>query len=222
MSSVGLVRNDGVTTMLLNTPILARRVLSEIADALDELGLETSPSPLVVASAHPTIFLAGADLGEIQDLDPESCIAYAGLGRGVTDRLSRHPAPVVAAVHGSCSGGGFDLVLACDAVVASPGATFSHPGVHRGLVTGWGGTTRLDRAIGTSATRRALLEGVDLDASELSGLGVVTSVAEDPQAEARDTARRIGLLHPSRLRLWRLLRESVFVDRFRAFVVEKS
>ncbi len=222
MSSVELVRDGGVATLLLQTPILARRVLSEIGAVLDRLELESAPLPLVLASAHPTIFLAGADLGEIQALDSATCIAYARLGRGVADRLARHRAPVVAAVDGSCSGGGFDLVLACDAVVASPRATFSHPGVRRGLVTGWGGTTRLDRAMGTSATKRALLEGVDLDASELSRLGVVTSVAADPRAEAAETGRRIARLHPSRLRLWRLLRDSVFVDRFRAFVVEKS
>lgn len=222
MSTVAVIRNDVVSTLLLHTPILARCVLSEIAATLDEIRLETDPPPLVLASAHPSIFLAGADLGEIRTLDPSSCIDYAGLGRGVADRLAKHPAPVVAAVHGSCSGGGFDLVLACDAVVASPGATFSHPGVRRGLVTGWGGTTLLGGALGASATRRALLEGVELDAFTLSELGVVTSIADDPRAEASDTARRISLLHPCRLGLWRLLRESVFVDRFRAFVVEKS
>jgi enoyl-CoA hydratase/carnithine racemase len=222
MSSVTTVREDGVVTLLFGTPVLARRVLSEIAAVLDGLELESTPPPLVLASAHQTIFLAGADLREIQALDHATCIAYARLGRGVGDRLARYPAPVVAAVDGSCSGGGFDLVLACDAVVASARATFSHPGVRRGLVTGWGGSTLLDRAMGASATRRALLEGTDLDASELSRFGVVTSVAEDPRAEACDTARRIGRLHPSRLGLWRLLRDSVFVDRFRAFVVEKS
>jgi enoyl-CoA hydratase len=222
MSSVALIRDDGVTTLLLETPILARKMLSAIAAALDGLAHETSLSPLVLASAHPTIYLAGADLSEIAALDPSTCLDYARLGRGVADRLSRHPTPVVAAVQGSCSGGGFDLVLACDAVVASPHATFAHPGVRRGLVTGWGGTTRMERVMGSSATRWALLEGTDLGATMLHELGVVSALADDPRAEASATARRIGRLHPSRLRLWRLLRDSVFVDRFRAFVVEKS
>ncbi len=222
MSSVALLEDDGVITMTLETPILARRVLAEMTELLDGLASESSPSPLVLASSHPTIFLAGADLREIEALDPSSCVAYARLGRGVADRLSRHPAPVVAAVHGSCSGGGFDLVLACDAVVASPHATFSHPGVRRGLVTGWGGTTRLGRIMGESATRSALLDGANLDASLLIELGAVASITDDPLTEAALAGRRISLLHPSRLRLWRLLRDSVFVDRFRAFVVEKS
>ena len=208
--------------MLLEKPILTRRVLSEIVSTFDELKGESDPPPLVLASAHPTIFLAGAHLGEIAELNPRSCIPYAELGRSVADRLTCHPAAVVAAVHGSCSGGGFDLVMACDAVIASPQATFSHPGVHRGLVTGWGGTTSLGGALGCSVLRRVLLEGSDLSAATLKELGVVQTITDNPLAESRITADRLSLLHNSRLTLWRLLRGSAFVDRFRAFVVEKS
>ena len=220
--SLSLIRNEETTTVVLKSPILSRRVLGELAEALDELELEASPRPLVLASAHPTIFLAGAHLGEIAGLDQHSCIAYAELGRSIANRLSSHSSAVVAAVHGSCSGGGFDLTMACDAVVASPGATFSHPGVRRGLVTGWGGSTSLDGVLGSPVLRRALLEGSELDAAAMKELGAVHSIASDPRAQARATAHRLSLLHPSRLASWRLLRSSTFVDRFRAFVVEKS
>ncbi len=219
---VSLTRDEGVASVLLGSPILSRRVLSAINDLLDALALEPSPQPVVLASAHPTIFLAGAHLAEIEALDQYSCIGYAELGRSVARRLGSHPNAVIAAVHGSCSGGGFDLVMACDWVVASPKATFSHPGVRRGLVTGWGGTTSVGWALGDSATRRALLEGAVFDASALAELGVVQTVTEDPQSQALATARRLTSLHPSRLPLWRLLRGPNFVDRFRAFVVEKS
>jgi len=94
--------------------------------------------------------------------------------------------------------------------------------VLRGLVTGWGGTTSLGKALGSSVLRRALLEGSDLDPATLKELGVVLSIADDPRAEAHAVALRFGLLHSSRLSLWRLLRGPTFVDRFRAFVVEKS
>jgi len=219
--SISLIRDDDVATVLLETPILARRVLSELINTLDALSREPVPPPLVLASAHPTIFLAGAHLGEISELDSQTCVDYARRGRSVASRLESYPAPVVAAVHGSCSGGGFDLVMACDSIIASPQATFSHPGVHRGLVTGWGGTTGLALVLGASTTRRTLLEGTALDATTLAGLGVVT-VADDAPAEACAAAGRLARLHPSRLPLWRLLRGPTFVDRFRAFVVEKS
>ena len=221
-STLSLIRSEETTTVVLQSPILARRILGEIAIVLDELKLEASPRPLVLASAHPTIFLAGAHLGEIATLDHRSCVAYAELGRSIADRLASHPAAVVAAVHGSCSGGGFDLTMACDAVIASPEATFIHPGVRRGLVTGWGGSAGLDSVLGSPVLRRALLEGSELDAVAMKELGAVHSIATDPGAQARAIAGRLSLLHPSRLASWRLLRSSTFVDRFRAFVVEKS
>lgn len=211
-----------VTTLTFDRPILSQTTLSELTDTLASLAASDAPPPIVLASAHPTIFLAGAHLGEIAALDQRSCIAYAELGRSIADRLASHPAAVVAAVHGSCSGGGFDLTMACDAIVASPEATFSHPGVRRGLVTGWGGSAGLDSVLGSPVLRRALLEGSELDAATMEELGAIHAIASDPRAQARATARRLSLLHPSRLASWRLLRRSRFVDRFRAFVVEKS
>jgi len=222
VSALSLIRHEGVVTILLESPILERKILSELSEILDAFDGESPPPPLVLASNHQTIFLAGAHLGEIAELDPQSCVDYARCGRGVANRLSSHPAPVVAAVHGSCSGGGFDLAIACDAVVASAGATFSHPGAFRGLVTGWGGTSRLPAAMGESMTRRALLEGTELDAADLKEMGVVHAIVDNPQVEAHSIALGLCRLHPSRLPLWRHFRGPSFVDRFRAFVVEKS
>lgn len=222
MPAVELTRDRRTATATLSSPILARHVLHELADALRLLAAEPRPVPVVLASAHPTIFLAGADLSEIAELDPISCVPYSELGRSVARRLASHPAPVVAAVHGSCSGGGFDLVLACDWVVASPAASFSHPGVFRGLVTGWGGTVGVELALGGAQARRALLEGAPLDAAAARDLGVIQEIAEHPRARARAGALRIADLDPSRLASWRLLRGPSFVDRFRIFMVEKS
>jgi len=217
-----LEQDGDALVLVFERPILARSVLGELVDRLDELAAAGPHAPVVLVSKHPTIFLAGAHLGEIAELDADSCRPYAALGRGVARRLAHHPAPVVAAVHGSCSGGGFDLVLACDTVVASPAATFSHPGVLRGLVTGWGGTVALPSAVGRATARRALLEGSALTAADLRDAGVVVEVADDPRPAALDLARRLHRLHPSRLPLWRVLRGPRFIDRFRAVVIENS
>lgn len=222
MPTISLTDRDGVVELRFERPVLARKTLDELEAVLARLAARHPPLPLVITSKHPTIFLAGAHLAEIAALDVESCVPYARLGRSVAHRLSSHPSPVVAAVAGSCSGGGFDLVLACDAVVASPAATFRHPGVLRGLVTGWGGTKSLPRALGRPTALRAFLEGHEVSAAAMMKAGVVVALGDDPPDRAVELALRLHRLHPSRLPLWRLLRGPTFVDRFRAVVVEKS
>jgi len=221
LTSLTLNLDGEQVTVSLTSPILSREVLTDFRDALDRLARENAHSPVVITSDHPTIFLAGAHLGEIAELNSRSCVAYARLGRSVAHRLETHPAPVIASVHGSCSGGGFDLVMACDVVIASPAASFAHPGVRRGLVTGWGGTFRLSGPLSPGSMRQTLLEGATLNAEWMKELGVIREIVDDPLAEAHATARELVRIHPSRLGDWRRLRGPSFVDRFRAFVVEK-
>ena len=207
----------GIREIVLQRPVLAIPVLEALANVLDHA--ESAPTPTVLCSSHPSIFLAGAHLAEIASLDSDTAEAYARRGRAVIDRLTRTSAPVVAAVHGSCSGGGFDLVLGCDEIVAGPRARFHHPGVVRGLITGWGGTDRVPARIGLTNARRALVLGQPIDADRALDLGLVTPTAADPMAEARSRARELAGLHPQRLEMWRTLRGGRFVDRFLAVVV---
>jgi len=208
------------TRLTFTTPILKRALLENVTAVLETLAAKDEPQPLVICSSHPSIFLAGAHLAEIAGLDSESSVPFALQGRRVVQSLERHPAPTVAAIGGSCSGGGFDLVLACDAVVAGHSATFSHPGVHRGLVTGWSGTVKLPAALGHPAARAALVEGRELDPAEMRNLGVIHMRCDDPVAEATRLALELAALDPERRRLWRSLRRGRFVDSFRASMVE--
>lgn len=211
----------GTTHLVMTWPILEVAVLEALTTIFRALADPADSLPLVLLSNHPTVFLAGADLSDIAGLDPSACVPYARRGREVVRLLEDHPAPTVAAVDGSCSGGGFDLVLACDAVVAGPSATFNHPGVFRGLVTGWSGTTRLPNLVGTTSARTLLLEGSKLDAHAARAAGLVRSISGETVAEATRTALELDALDPSRRQLWRALRGPDFVDRFRASVVHK-
>ena len=208
MPAVTVRRDSGVALVSFTGPVLSGAVLAELDRCLESLARQAGRTPIVLRSAHPTIFLAGADLAEIAALDDRSCAAYAQRGRAVLERLTSHPAPTVAAVHGSCSGGGFDLVLACDWIVAGDAASFSHPGVRRGLVTGWGGTVRLPAAIGRTAAARALLGGAPISGHELAARGVAAIADGDVEEAALGAARRIAAVHETRLRLWRLARSS--------------
>lgn len=200
--------------LTLIRPVLEVATLKELTRLLHRFSRSPHPRPLILGSNHPTIFLAGAHLAEIADLDENTSVAYAAAGRQVMQSLRSHPRATIAAVNGSCSGGGFDLVLSCDRIVAGPSASFSHPGVRRGLVTGWGGTVSLPAAIGRSAAQRALLEAYDLTADDAEDLGLAIGVVHDVEASATELAERLAGLHGRRLAVWRHGRDRSPVRRW--------
>jgi enoyl-CoA hydratase len=196
-------------------------VLEGLRSTLEQLSSKSERRPVILHSGHGSVFLAGAHLGEIAVLDVVASASYARLGREVIEKVRSFPAPTVAAVNGSCTGGGFDLILACDVLVTGPNARFGHPGIRRGLITGWSGTTHLPTAAGRTNAVAALLETRELDADRLESRGSVRQVDDDPLAEACTVAQRLASLEPSRWRLWRALRGPDFIDRFHASVVHK-
>lgn len=219
--AIEIERLPGASVLEFASPILSLEVLDQLSSTLVALAAEEVQNPLILCSAHPGVFLAGAHLAEIANLDATSSEPYARLGRSAIQHLENHSAPTIAAINGSCSGGGFDLALACDVLITGPGARFSHPGIRRGLVTGWSGTTRLSSAIGCTTARAALLEPRELDPASLSIHGAILQANEDPLSTAIESARQMASLDPSRCRLWRALRGPGFIDRFNAFVVHK-
>jgi len=206
-----------VVAVSLTAPILSRRRLEALGAALS--GLAGDPRPVVLCGDHPRIFLAGADLAEIASLTTASATPYAALGRSVLERIRVHPRPVVAAVHGPCTGGGFDLVLACDGIVAGPRARFAHPGVRRGLVTGWGGTARLPAVASGAASAVAMVAARELAPRDI-GTYLIEAFNHDELAPiAAAAARRLAAIDGRRLKLWRELRASRPIDSLRASVV---
>ena len=217
---VRIRRVEGTGWIEIGSPILSVSVLDALGDVI--AGAMAEDGPFVIRSLHAKIFLAGANLREVASVDARSAGVYACRGRDVLDAIRALPGPVVAAVHGPCMGGGLDLVLACDAVVASPGATFGHPGAKRGLVTGWGGTALLPVAAGAAQSRWAFLSGEPLTARDAHAAGWVHRLSGAPAIEAASLARELASLHPRRLRLWRALRDGRFIDRFRSYVVHNQ
>lgn len=217
MTPVVLEAADGIASLRFRRPILTTEVLAEAIHSLHDL--DASFPALVVASDHPRIFLAGAHLGEIARLDATSSGPYAELGRRLMRTLAALPVPVVAAVHGACAGGGLDLALACDWITAGPEARLGHPGIRRGLVTGWGGTTLLPRRLGPRCTLALLAEAEMIQAADAARIGLVDEIASDAPACAARRARALARLNPRRLALWRAARTGGFVDIFGVNVV---
>jgi enoyl-CoA hydratase/carnithine racemase len=161
-----------------------------IAGALDELDGDTSLTGAVLTGqgAH---FCAGMDLKRFVQFDERPYVP----GRGFAGIVERPPSkPIIAAVEGWALGGGFEVVLACDLVVAAEGARFGLPEVKRGLVARGGGMFRLPRVLPLPVALEMLLTGEPLDADAAHRHGLVNRVVEDGRAldGALELAQAVG------------------------------
>ncbi len=175
----GLVRSarhGSALVLTLDHPpvnVLSAPVLAALDRALAGVEAELDVRAVVLASASEKAFAAGADIREMRELDPERARVHGGRGQALTRRIERLPLPVIAAVHGACFGGGLELVLACDVIIAADDAQFGQPEINLGVMPGWGGTRRLPRRIGAARARRWILTGRPVSAAEAESAGLV-------------------------------------------------
>jgi enoyl-CoA hydratase len=187
---------DGIGWITLNRPdklnALNRQVFERLGAALTDL--EASESAAVgVLHGSGRAFAAGADIEDYVDISVEHYRAFMDVGRAPTDLIGRLSKPVIAAVQGFALGGGFELVLACDLVVAAENARFGLPEPKLGLVPGGGGTQRLPRVVGRVRANEVLLTGRFLTAQEAYEWGIVNRVVakEELLAAAGELAATI-------------------------------
>src|SRR5687767_4794667 len=130
-----------------------RPALVELSEKLDALSAHPELSGLLIRSAKPSIFIAGADLKILSSAHGEELRDLIELGQATFQKLAELPYPTVAAIHGACVGGGYELALACDWRVASDDSAtkIGLPETGLGILPAWGGTTRLPRLIGLPA-----------------------------------------------------------------------
>ena len=121
-------------------------------------------------------FVAGADIGEYRNATPAEFDAYQRLSRSVFEELASLPQPTIAAVNGYAFGGGFELALCCDFIVASDRARFALPEVRLGLLPGGGGTQRLAREVGVRLTKELVMTGRTMRPDEADRHGLLTRV----------------------------------------------
>jgi enoyl-CoA hydratase len=153
--------------------VLSAPVLEALEQGLVAAVADPEVRVVVLASAADKAFAAGADIREMAGLDPNGARRHGGRGQALTRRIERLPLPVIAAVHGACFGGGLELALACDLLVASDDAQFGQPEINLGVMPGWGGTRRLPRRIGATRARRWILTGRPASAAEAEAAGLV-------------------------------------------------
>jgi enoyl-CoA hydratase/carnithine racemase len=182
-----LVRREdhgAVAVLTIDHPpvnVLSADVLDAIVARLDELRTDGSVRAVVLASAAEKAFAAGANIREMAPMGPSEAHRHGSKGQGTTVAIERLPMPVVAAVHGSCLGGGCEIALACDFVLASPDAKFGQPEINLGVMPGWGGTQRLPRRVGAARARYWIFTGRAVTAEEAHAQGWVLRVVPRDQ-----------------------------------------
>lgn len=168
---------------------LSRGLVQALGDYLDALAADESVRVLVLTGTGKG-FIAGADIGEYHQVSQPDFDSYQRLSRRVFSRLESLPQLTIAAVNGYALGGGFEVALCCDIVLAADRARFGLPEVKLGLLPGGGGTQRLAKAAGTRFATEAVVTGRFLAPEELLQRGIVSQI--HPVDELLDRAVRLA------------------------------
>jgi len=197
----------GLYLLTLNRPqalnALNAATLDELALAVSQVAADAAARVLLVTGAGDKAFVAGADIGEMQQLTADQARAFSAKGMQVMHALEALPVPVIALVHGYALGGGCELAMACDWIIASERAVFGQPEVNLGIPPGFGGTQRLARLVGRARALELVTTARQVKAEEALAIGLVTQVV--PVAELRErgmaVARSISAKAPVAVRL---------------------
>jgi enoyl-CoA hydratase len=192
---IGIVRlNRPKVLNALNTDLVR-----ELVQALEDLDKDQSVY-VVILTGDEKAFAAGGDLKEMSEETPVSLV----LGRRfeLWDRIRKISKPLIAAVSGYCLGGGNELAMNCDIIIASETASFGQPEVNVGIMPGAGGTQRLTRAVGKQKAMEMILSGRSISADEAHRIGLVNRVVpvESLMDEAKKMANEIASKPPISVR----------------------
>jgi enoyl-CoA hydratase len=186
-----VTKEGSIGIVQLNRPsalnALNFELMAELVKALEELDGDQAVR-VIILTGNERAFAAGADLKEMSQAGPVDLI----LGRRfeLWDRIRKIAKPIIAAVSSYCLGGGNELAMSCDMIIASENATFGQPEVNVGIMPGAGGTQRLIRAVGKYKAMEMILTGKPITAQEAHRVGLVNRVV--PTESLMDEAKKIA------------------------------
>jgi len=170
----------GIYLLTVNRPkalnALNSVTLDEIGAAADVIARDPAARVVLVTGAGDKAFVAGADIAEMQNFTREEGAAFSARGSRAFARLEAVPVPVIALVNGYCLGGGCELALACDWIIATDRAVFGQPEVTLGVCAGFGATQRLPKKIGPARALELLTTGRQVKAQEAFSIGLASAV----------------------------------------------
>jgi enoyl-CoA hydratase len=213
--SVLVARDENRAVLTINRPAnlnaLNPDVLQSLILALEEVRRDPELRVVTITGEGPKSFVAGADIAAMATLAGRGIAEYIELGQRAMRAVETFPAPVIGAVNGYALGGGLELALSCDLIIAADTAKLGQPEVNLGIIPGFGGTQRLIHRCGVGVAKRLCLTGDLLGASEAFQCGLVDKVvpAADLVAEASAWAKSIAAKAPLAVReAKRIIREA--------------
>ena len=215
MSYENIVTKDHgkVRTITLNrkSPLnpLDMDTLREIKDAI-----ATSGSRVILLHGANKAFSAGADINNFMKLDNSTAGIFAKEGHDIMNYIASYERPVIAAIHGYCLGGGYELALACDLRIAHPDTTFGLPEVNLGILPGFGGTQRLRHLVGETVAFGLIATGKRYKADEALKLGILNEVTENYLEVAEKLAEELSKKPKHSVRLIKELVRNKPDDRY--------
>jgi enoyl-CoA hydratase len=190
----------GVALITLDRPEVLNAIdaetMRQLVDALERLDSDPACRCIVVAGEGERAFAAGADIREMADATPASLEASGAFARW--ERIGGIRVPTIAAVRGYALGGGFELAMACDMIVAADDAVFGQPEIRIGVIPGAGGTQRLTRAMGKAKAMELILTGRRMSAREAEQHGLISRLvpADETLSAALGLAAEIAAMPP--------------------------
>jgi enoyl-CoA hydratase len=181
---------------------LNRALISDLRDQLRALQPSTDIRCMLLRGSGEKAFAAGADIAEMQSLNETQAREFSAMGHETFDMLARMAFPTIAVVHGFALGGGCELALACDFIVAAENAKFGQPEVKLGLIPGFGATHRLPRRVGLAHALQLICSGATIDAQQAQRIGLVNQCwpADELWNQALALAQQIAQMAPRAVR----------------------
>jgi len=187
-----------IALLTINRPkalnALNRQLVENLARVLRDVRHDNTVRVLIVTGAGDRAFVAGADIAAMSEMTAVDGLEFSRLGHRVMQTIEDLPIPVIAAVNGFALGGGLELAMACDLIIASEKARFGQPEINLALIPGFGGTQRLPHRIGHARARELIMTGDMIDARAALEWGLVNKVvaAEQLLPEARNLAAKLA------------------------------
>jgi enoyl-CoA hydratase len=210
------IRDGAIALLTFNRPekmnALSTALLHQFEHHLHQIERDPALRVVILTGTGDKAFVAGADIGEYAGQDYAQFVAYQRYARRLFSSLDTFPKPVIGAINGYALGGGFEIALCCDVLIASTNARFGLPEGTLGLSPGGGGTQRLTRAIGRYVAADVLLSARRLSAERAYELGLVAEVCAPDQlleAAIKKAQYMLKVAPLSTREMKRLIREGV-------------